>query len=383
METFLYRQETNGLKDRYMTEFRLRVVLNLPYAFFYTADIFVDVFKGGKMKIRKTMAVLTAAALLSVFALTGCGNDTGNNPGSSGSSDDEKRDSVTIAMQNGMSYAPLTIMKEKKLVEKYCEGIEVNWTTLNSGSAVNEGMASGDIDFGGMGLSPAITAAASGLKIKIASSLDSMPNQIMTNDPDIRTLSDIQKDDKIAAVNIGSFQHLLLAMAAEDQLGDAKALDRNVVAMSHPDATVALTSGTIDLQVTNPPYLYQEMEDSSLHVVEGISDVWPTGNSTIVLTATEDIHDNDRATYDGVIRAVQEAIDYINEDPEGAAGILAEADDLDPLDYQRWLEEEETVFSTECKGIMKAAEFMDENGFMDKKAPESFRDLAFDNVKGD
>ena len=332
------------------------------------------------MKIRKKLAVVAAAVLVSVFAFTGCGSDR---DGSSGSTSSESRDSVTIAMQNGMSYAPLTIMKEKKLVEKYCDGIEVRWTTLNSGSAVNEGMASGDIDFGAMGLSPAITAVASGLEIKIASSLDSMPNQIMTNDPEIHTLKDVKEDDKIAAVNIGSFQHILLAMAAEKQLGDAKALDNNIVAMSHPDGTIALTNGTVDLQVTNPPYLYQEMEDTSLHVVEGISEVWPSGNSTIVFTATEEIHDNYRATYDGVIKAVQEAIDFINENPAEAAEILAEAEGLDALDYQRWLEEEETIFSSECRGIMKVAEFMDKNGFMDREAPKSFSDLAFENVKGD
>ncbi len=321
---------------------------------------------------------MTAMALLSSVFLTGCGTDSDG----SSSAEREKKNTVTIAMQNGMSYAPLTIMKEQQLAEKYCEGIEIKWATLNSGSAVNEGMASGEIDFGGMGISPAITAVASGMPVKIAASLDSMPNKLMSNDPDIHALEDITKSDKIAAVNIGSFQHILVAMAAKEQLGDARALDDNIVAMSHPDGMTALLNGSVDLQITNPPYLYQEMRNSTLHEVPGIEEVWPVGNSTIVLTGTEEIHDNYRNLYDGVMQALEEAIAFINEDPKGAAEILAAAEDLKASEYQTWLENEETVFSTECKGIMEVTKFMDENGFMDYDAPESFSDLAFDNVKG-
>ena len=332
------------------------------------------------MKIKKLFASTVAAILLSTVVLTGCGNGSGNN--SSTSASEETKDMVTIAMQNGMSYAPLTVMKEQQLVEKHCEGIEVRWTTLNSGSAVNEGMASGDIDFGGMGVSPAITAVASGLKVKIASSLDSLPNRLMSNDPDIDTLADITKKDKIAAVNMGSFQHILIAMAAKKQLGDAKALDGNIVAMSHPDGMTALLNGSVQLQITNPPYLYQEMRNSTLHEVEGIADVWPAGNSTIVFTGTEEIHDNYKDLYDGVIAALEEAIAYINENPKSAAEILAKAEDLKASEYQSWLENEDTIFSTECKGVMEVTKFMDENGFLDYPAPESFKDLVFDNVKG-
>lgn len=330
--------------------------------------------------MKKRLAVITAMTLLSVFVLSGCGSNSENSL--SGSVEGDKKDTVTLAMQNGMSYAPLTIMKEQQLVEKYCEGINVKWVTLNSGSAVNEGMASGDIDFGGMGVSPAITAVASGMGVKIAASLDSMPNRLMSNDPDIDTMEDITKNDKIAAVNIGSFQHILIAMAAQKQLGDARALDGNIVAMSHPDGMTALLNGSVQLQITNPPYLYQEMRNSTLHEVEGIADVWPVGNSTIVLTGTEEIHDNYRNIYDGVMEALEEAIAFINENPKGAAEILAAAEELRPAEYQTWLENEDTVFSTECKGVMQVTKFMEENGFMDYDAPESFSDLAFDNVKG-
>ena len=65
------------------------------------------------MKIRKLFAFLTAAVLFSAVVLTGCGSGSGSSSDSSAA--DEAKKTVTIAMQNGMSYAPLTIMKEKSV----------------------------------------------------------------------------------------------------------------------------------------------------------------------------------------------------------------------------------------------------------------------------
>ena len=141
---------------------------------------------------------------------------------------------LTIAHQYGIAYAPLEVMKQQKLIEKHYDGVEVEWSTLNSGSAINEGFLSGDIDVGAMGVAPAITGVTSGVPYKICSNMSAQPHKIMTNNPNIKSLKDIT-DEKIALVNIGSIQHILLAMAAKEQLGDAHALDENIAAMAHPD----------------------------------------------------------------------------------------------------------------------------------------------------
>ena len=153
-----------------------------------------------------------------------------------------------------MAYAPLEIMKQQKLIEKHYDGVEVEWSTLNSGSAINEGFISGDIDVGAMGVGPAVTGVTSGVPYKICSNMSAQPHKIMTNNPNIKSLKDIT-DEKIALVNVGSFQHILLAMAAKEQLGDAHALDENISAMSHPDGMTALLSGSVDCQLTTSPYV--------------------------------------------------------------------------------------------------------------------------------
>ena len=288
---------------------------------------------------------------------------------------------LTIAHQYGIAYAPLEVMKQQKLIEKHYDGVEVEWSTLNSGSAINEGFLSGDIDVGAMGVGPAVTGVTSGVPYKICSNMSAQPHKIMTNNPNIKSLKDIT-DEKIALVNIGSIQHILLAMAAKEQLGDAHALDENIAAMAHPDGMSSLISGSVDCHLTTSPYVFKEAEEDGITEVEALESVWPSGNSFIVAVASTDLQENNPELYDAVVAALAEAIDYINNNTAEAAEMLCEAEDVDAATMEKWLTDKDCVYSTETKGVMDMANFMAEEGFLENEGPKDFSDLAFDNVKG-
>ena len=292
---------------------------------------------------------IIAASLIAVVAVcfTACG---------SGDSSESGTKTLTIAHQYGMAYAPFEVMKEQKLIEKYYDGVEVEWSTLNSGSAINEGFASGDIDVGGMGVAPAITGVTSGVPYKIASNMSAQPHRIMTNDDSIQTLSDIT-DEKIALVNIGSIQHVLLAMSS-------------------------LLSGSVECHLTTSPYVYKEAAEEGIHEVEALESVWPDGNSFILMMASTDLYENDPELYQAVLSALEEAITWINENKEEAAEMLCEAEDVDAATMLEWLNDPACVYSTETKGVMDMANFMAENDFLENEGPSSMSDLAFDNVVG-
>ena len=272
-------------------------------------------------------------------------------------------------------------MKQQKLIEKHYDGVEVEWSTLNSGSAINEGFLSGDIDVGAMGVGPAVTGVTSGVPYKICSNMSAQPHKIMTNNPNIKSLKDIT-DEKIALVNIGSIQHILLAMAAKEQLGDAHALDENIAAMAHPDGMSSLISGSVDCHLTTSPYVFKEAEEDGITEVEALESVWPSGNSFIVAVASTDLQENNPELYDAVVAALAEAIDYINNNTAEAAEMLCEAEDVDAATMEKWLTDKDCVYSTETKGVMDMANFMAEEGFLENEGPKDFSDLAFDNVKG-
>ncbi len=99
-----------------------------------------------------------------------------------------------------------------------------------------------------------------GIPYKMYGTIAAQPHELLTNDDSIHSLKDITDDKKISVVNIGSIQHILLAMLAKEELGDAHALDNNLVAMSHPDGMTALMSGSVACQLTTAPYIFKAKE---------------------------------------------------------------------------------------------------------------------------
>lgn len=164
---------------------------------------------------------------------------------------------------------------------------------------------------------------------------------------------------------IGSIQHILLAMAAKEQLGDAHALDNNIAAMAHPDGMTALLSGSVKCQLTTSPFVFKEAEEEGITEVDAIESVWPEGNSFIVAVASTDLYENNPALYHAVLEVFEDAIAFINDEPEAATEMLCAEEDVDAETYLGWLEDPACSYSTELKGVSAMASFMTEKGFLD------------------
>ena len=320
------------------------------------------------------ISILLVFVLVFTLAMSSCGEnkETGS------------KEKITIVQQYGMAYAPFKIMEKKGFLEANYNGdLDVEYTVLNSGSTITESFAAGTVDVGAMGLAPAITGASSGVGFKICSNLAAQPHKIMTNNPKIKSLKDIGKDDKIALVNIGSFQHILLGMAAKEQLGNAHALDENISAMAHPDGMTALLNKQVACQLTTSPYTFKEADEKGISEVEALESVWPSGNTFIVACASQDLHDNHPDLYEAVVKGIQDAIDFINNNPEEAAEMLCGDEDVPAKTMLKWLKDPACLYSSELKGAMDMAKFMAEEGFLEVAAPKAISDLAFENVKGE
>ena len=316
--------------------------------------------------IVKIISMLICVCL--VFSLVACGN--GNT--------DEKQ-SLTIAYQGGIGYAPVHILEAKKIIEKNYDGeIEVEFVKLDSGAAINEGIIGGTIDIGCMGLGPAISGVSSGVSYKVISNLCSQSHGLMSRDPKITSLKDITSKDKIALVSTGSFQHILLAMAAEKSLGDAHALDNNIQGMSHAEGMAALESGTVQLHLTSSPFIYQERANKNYTELSEISEVWPSGNSFLVAMAAGSLSENEKL-FAAVSKSFEEAIAFINENPDETAQIETEYLGLDLETVKSYLEEEDCQFFSELRGAESMASFMYRAGFIEKEV--RIDDFKYESVK--
>ncbi|MDO4870131.1 MAG: ABC transporter substrate-binding protein [Bacillota bacterium] len=332
--------------------------------------------------MKRKLLIITVAAITAFgmcLSMAGCGGDSGD------SKDSGEAAKITIVQQYGMAYAPLKVIQEKGLIEENYDGeVEVDFQTLNSGASINDAFVSGDVDVGLMGVAPAITGSLNdGVPYKICSNISAQPHRLMTNDPNIKSLKDIGEKDQIALVNIGSIQHILLAMAAKEQLGDAHALDNNIAAMAHPDGMTALLNGSVKCQLTTSPYVFKEAEEDGISEVKAVESVWPEGNSFIVAVASTDLYENNPDLYNAVLAAFGDAIAFINEDKEDAAEMLCVDEDVDAETFLEWLNDPACSYSTELKGVSTMAKFMTDEGFLEDTEFNDISQLVYDGVEGD
>ena len=332
--------------------------------------------------MKKSLSVLLCVCvLMSSVMLFGCGQ-------AQNSSKEEPKEAKTlnVAYQSSIAYAPILVAMEKGLIqEKYDGDLTVNFTMMSNGSEINEAITSGNIDVGFLGAAPTITGITSGVPYKIFTGLSSQPYAILSNKESIQSLSDITPDIQIAITNINSHPHILLAMAAKEYLGDAHALDANLVVLGNADGYASIVSGAVDCHMVISPYNFMEVqnEEADIHEIEIADDVWPNGNTFIVGVAGTSLYEEDPEVYQALCAGIEEAMSFIESNPEETAEILSAGYDASAEEILTWMQDERSSYNSEIKGLMELATFMSEEGFLDKeKMPEDISTLVFDNVKG-
>ena len=337
---------------------------------------------------KKSIIKWAALCMSSVLLLAGCGNggQGSKETGSEGKEAAGQEVTLNLAYQYGLAYAPLGIMKEQQLIEKAYEEatggkVTVNWNQMSSGADINTGISGGSLDGGFMGVGPAVTGVTKGVGYKIFTNLSGQEHGLMTNDENIKSFDDlIGSSNQIALVNIGSIQHIILGLALENAGKDPHALDSNLVAMAHPDGMAALESGNVSCHLTSSPYIFQEREESNLHEITDVTEVWGKDDSFIVGVASVKLHDENPQLYQALCDAVKQAVDFINDSPEEAAKITCEFDGNSEEEELAYINK--SKYSIETSRIFELASFMGRTEFIDN-APESYEDLVFDNVTGD
>ncbi len=287
---------------------------------------------------------------------------------------------LRVAQQFGLGYAALTIADELGLFEKYVPGLQVTWMQLGSGGAINEAFIAGEIDVAVMGIPPFLIGWDKGIPWKVASGMCVMPLTLQTYVEDINSLADFGPDDKIAYPAPGSIQHILLSMAAEKELGSPTALDDIGVAMAHPDAAAALINQRdITGHFTSPPYNFEELKAPGIKTVVDGTEAFGSEFTFLVAVASNDLFENNPKAYAAFVMGLAEATEFINENPEEAATILAPSFGLDvptTLEYITW---PGMNYVTTPLGLMGFSDFMLNAGYL-TKVPGSLSDIAFTNV---
>jgi NitT/TauT family transport system substrate-binding protein len=300
---------------------------------------------------------------------------------------------INVAQQYGISYLPLMLMEEQKLIEKYAKAsgvdVKVGWAKFAGGSVMNDALLSGSLQFASGGVAPFVTMwsrTRGNLDVKAVAAINSMPIYLNSRNPGVKTIKDFSDKDRIAlpAVKV-SIQAVTLQMAAEKIFGDGQAnrLDSLTVTMSHPDAQAALLSGQSEVTAhfSSPPFQYQQLERPGIHTVLNSYDVLGGPATFNVVWTTSKFRNDNPRIYDAFVKALDEATAQINRDKRAAAeAYLRISKDKDSADnIFKMLNDPSVVYTTTPQNVMKYVDFMQKIGAI-KVKPETWKDLFFPNV---
>jgi len=302
---------------------------------------------------------------------------------------------IRVAKQYGISYLPLMLMEDGKLIEKYAKAngvdVTVTWSTFAGGNVMNDALLSGSLQFASGGVGPLVilwSRTRGNLDVRGVAALNSMPLMLVSRNPNVQSVKDLTDKDRIGlpAVKI-SVQALALQMAAEQTFGPGQQnkLDSLTVTMAHPDAMQALLSGQseVNAHFGSPPYQYQELAKPGMHVVLNNYDVMGGAVTFNVVWTTDKFRTENPRLYDAFVKALDEAQATINRDKRAAAeAYLRISRDKDTVEnIARMMNDPQVVFTTTPQNVMKYADFMAKTGAI-KVRPESWKDLFFPNVHG-
>jgi NitT/TauT family transport system substrate-binding protein len=301
---------------------------------------------------------------------------------------------VRIAKQFGISYLPLTLMEEGKVLEAEARrlglDLRTEWVQFSSGTPMNEALVSGNIEFVSGGIGPLLTAWARtqrNLGIKGVAALNAMPLFLNTINPAVRTVADFTENDRIAVPAVkASIQAVTLQMAAEKALGPGQQskLDPLTVSMSHPDAYAAMMGGRSEITAhfTAAPDMYDELADPRVRKIVDSYEVLGGPHTYNVVWTTARVQ-SDSKLMTTFIAALESVMRRIKDDPAAAARawIKAENSRMSAAEAEKLIRLPENEWTTVPKKIEDYAEFMARTGLIPTK-PANWKDVFFPDIHG-
>jgi NitT/TauT family transport system substrate-binding protein len=218
--------------------------------------------------------------------------------------------------------------------------------------------------------------------------LGDIPNELIVSRPEVKSIRDFGPQDKIAvsAVKISN-QAIALQMAAAREFGpqNYEKLDPLTVGMPHPDAAVALLSGSggITAHFSSPPFLERELRAKGMHSILSTYDVLGGPATLNVIWTRAAFHDAHPKAYQAFAAALEEAMDVLNRDKRAAAvtyqRMTKSNESVDEI--AAMLQDPRLVFTLTPHRVLRTAEFMQQTGRV-KEKPASWKDLFFPEAHG-
>ncbi len=272
---------------------------------------------------------------------------------------------LILAEQYGLAYAPVNVARRMGWFEEELPGIRIEWEKAGNAATVREAILAGRMDGGFMGIPPYLIGKDKGMNWTAISAVAEAELGLAAVRPGILTLEDIPPDMRIALPQPGSIQHILLAMAAERNFGDAGRFDNQLITLKHPDGMSALLSGTeVEAHFTSPPYLRKELDSGKAHLILDGEEAFGGEFTFIIAVLTDELIRDYPETVKGIRRALARASEWIGENPEKAAEFLAEQYAMEPGELSDIFHSGILKYGEQIYGMERFRDFMYAEGYL-------------------
>lgn len=288
-------------------------------------------------------------------------------------------DKIVIADQFGPGHLVTVVMKQRGLLQRRFPNVTFEWRVVTSGAVIRDGMMTDLIHIGITAPPPFMIGRDKGLKWKIIAGAATYDQWLVTTDSAISSLKDFKAGARkqIAVVGLDSFPAIVLKKAAQQEWGDAKALDSYMVIMSPAQAIPSMLAGQLAAALI-PPVACVRAVEGGARVVLRANDVFsgPVTNNFYVMM--ESFYQLYPEFAQGFHDAVNEAIRFIKESPDEAFKMLSddEGGKTSPEKYKDLMGRSGTEFSATPVRVLEVAKFMQDIGMI-TNLPKSMQEISF------
>jgi NitT/TauT family transport system substrate-binding protein len=215
--------------------------------------------------------------------------------------------------------AALLVAKYNKTYEK--NGLNVRTTQISSGSNIVDAVASGDIDIGYVGITPAMQGISKGIPIKVigavnleGSGIVVQPNSTITDPADLN-------GKKIATPGVSSIQQVLLLY--ELQKYNITSQEVDLISMNVFNIPSALAAKKVDAYISYEPFVsmapYRDIGEVMMYSDEILED-----HPCCVIIAREDYIAENPQKLNTFLEIHKNSTEYVNTHPNDTANIITQ-----------------------------------------------------------
>nr|WP_295971013.1 ABC transporter substrate-binding protein [uncultured Bacillus sp.] len=271
--------------------------------------------------------LLSLTFLLILGVLSACGTSESEEASNAAGS----KEKIVLGYFPNIDHAPAMVAREKGYYEKALgENVEIEYRTFPDGGTFMTALKSGDIDAGLVGPAPVMNNFSNGADVKIISGASSGGTIVVASAKSgITSVNDIEGKTFITP-GIGCTHDVQFEAFLQEQGIDKLTSSRIGGSLKHVTGNPAqyqgmFETGKVDLAAVPEPWASTLVQNGAKVIIDTDEIAYGKTLPNTVLVASGTLIEEHKDIVKGLVKAQQEAVDFINSNQEEAQAIAINA----------------------------------------------------------